>query len=331
MNRQTINPDDPRMTDYLLGEMNAAERAEFEAGLIDSPVARRELASMRAVAELLSEGLRHEWLLESPAPALRVLPSASSPVPAAPRQLFYRKSSLPLAAAAALGLLLLAGSVLFVSNSPRGEGAIASAGRGETWGAPSGEPLHVPRLMLAEEVEDLAALDFVEGAHSAVSTVDASYLEAEPPIPGMLPASYKAPSSDRNFVLDRVDSYLPPVGAIIPARATTGMIERRLDAGRSDAMDRSSSFLVRGYVTLGEGESSQGSPALEFRPVSISGNPVVNEESDLRLLADLNGLQRALSEVIEDLPKNAEKRVELERVLERSREIVSQLRKDLSF
>jgi anti-sigma factor RsiW len=47
MNREPVNPDDPQMTAYALGELSAAESAEFEARLQLSPVARRELAEMK--------------------------------------------------------------------------------------------------------------------------------------------------------------------------------------------------------------------------------------------------------------------------------------------
>ncbi len=38
MNREPVNPDDPQMTAYALGELSAAEAAEFEARLQVSPI-----------------------------------------------------------------------------------------------------------------------------------------------------------------------------------------------------------------------------------------------------------------------------------------------------
>jgi hypothetical protein len=80
---------------------------------------------------------------------------------------------------------------------------------------------------------------------------------------------------------------------------------------------------------MGGGESAARF-AGAFRPVSISGNPVVNEESDLRLLADLNGLQKELSEVITEMPRDSEDRASLERILERSERVVSRLKEEMA-
>ena len=58
---QSINLDDPRFTDYALGELNGAERADFEAILEDSPVAGKELKATQDLISLLTEGLENEW------------------------------------------------------------------------------------------------------------------------------------------------------------------------------------------------------------------------------------------------------------------------------
>ena len=67
-----------------------------------------------------------------------------------------------------------------------------------------------------------------------------------------------------------------------------------------------------------------------FRPVSISGNPVVNEEADLQLLADLNGLQKDLSEVIKGMPESSAEKPVLEGILEKNRRLISQLKLELT-
>ena len=59
-----FDPDDPRLTAYALGELDAADRAEVEALLADSPEARRFVEEIRATARLLTEQLHQE-----PAPA----------------------------------------------------------------------------------------------------------------------------------------------------------------------------------------------------------------------------------------------------------------------
>ena len=73
MNREPINPDDPQMSAYALGELSVAEAAEFEARLQDSPLARAELASMREIMGLLSMGLREEWKDGASHPKLTLL------------------------------------------------------------------------------------------------------------------------------------------------------------------------------------------------------------------------------------------------------------------
>ncbi|MBI3818163.1 MAG: von Willebrand factor type A domain-containing protein [Planctomycetes bacterium] len=51
----TLNPDDPRLTAYALGELEPAEAAAVEAELAASEDARRVVAEIRATAEALSE------------------------------------------------------------------------------------------------------------------------------------------------------------------------------------------------------------------------------------------------------------------------------------
>ena len=190
-------------------------------------------------------------------------------------------------------------------------------------------------VFLAEEVGDLSALDLADGAEVSSPAIDASYLESDSVIPASFQPGHSASRSsslERIPGVDRVDSYLPPMGGLLGGRGTTtGMIERRLGRGESMGSNQSTSVLVSGYVTMGGGGNS-ASPRLlgGFRPVSISGNPVVNEESDLRLLADLNGLQKDLSEVIAEMPKDATERTDLERILARSQRVVAQLKSEMT-
>ena len=60
MSEQTIHPDDPRLTAYVLGELEEAERREVERQLERSPEARVELEAIRATAELLEAELAVE-------------------------------------------------------------------------------------------------------------------------------------------------------------------------------------------------------------------------------------------------------------------------------
>jgi hypothetical protein len=59
-----INSDDPRLTAYVLGELDGIERAEIEAALAASPEMQAEVDSIRQTAELFDESLQSE---EAPA------------------------------------------------------------------------------------------------------------------------------------------------------------------------------------------------------------------------------------------------------------------------
>jgi hypothetical protein len=345
MHREPVNPDDPQMTAYALGELTIAEAAEFEARLQDSPKARRELAEMRQVMSLLSEGLRGEWQGEAPVKGLRVFEPVLLPEPAPDSVIIegrFRPVRRSLAAAAAVAAILLFGAAALVSqrsglldgNPVKMLATVENPVASSLAGSLPVSSLHVPQLLLADEIEDPSSLDLVGGGDAEHLPVDASYLESD----AIIPASFHPTgggvrlfSSDRAVTLDRVDSYLPPLGGLSTMRnPATGMIERRLGRGLKEGAAPSSSVLVSGYVTMGGGES--GAPRVQsgFRPVSISGNPVVNEESDLRLLADLNGLKKDLSVMINEMPSHSEERAGLERALERSERIASQLKRELA-
>ena len=55
-----FDPDDPRLTAYALGELDDAERVEFEAFIAESAEARRFIEETRATARLLAERLGRE-------------------------------------------------------------------------------------------------------------------------------------------------------------------------------------------------------------------------------------------------------------------------------
>lgn len=56
----TIDPDDPRLTAYALGELDAAERQAIEAALAQDERARHVVDEVRALARLLSDQLHTE-------------------------------------------------------------------------------------------------------------------------------------------------------------------------------------------------------------------------------------------------------------------------------
>jgi hypothetical protein len=334
MNRELINPDDPQMTAYALGELSVAEAAEFEARLQSSPMAQAELDSMREIMDLLSDGLRGEWQTGLKRPELKLLEPVFSE-----RSVIVEGNFRPVRrnlaiAAAVAGMALVGGMVV---TSERGSDVAASSGKtiGMSLAAVGETPsVHVPQLFLAEEVEDISRLDLADES-SVSSPIDASYLDAGHVIPASFvpgTGSFKV-ASDRGD-LERVDSYLPPLSDFHFGRSLkTGMIEKRLNSGalaKTDAR-RGDSVFVSGYVTMGTTDQQESSRVLAgFRPVSISGNPVVNEEADLQLLADLNGLQKDLSEVIKGMPENSAERPVLEGILEKNRRLISQLKLELT-
>lgn len=335
MNREPVNPDDPQMTAYALGELSASEAAEFEGRLLLSPNARRELDAMQQVMRLLGEGLAREWKVESESPSLKLLEPLPENVVVCEK---FRPARRKFASTGAWAAVVAVSAIAFLSFSS-GErekvGMAFSGGLVETRFDPADSVggVHVPRLLLAEEVTDLASLDLADAAEGIPpSALDASYLDAKQVIPTAFRPSASASVVERGPVesADRVDSYLPPIRAGFNGGGfKSGMIERRLGKSEANLASGSSSVVVRGYVTMGGG-SATNLVSTTFQPVSISGNPVVNEESDLRLLADLNGLQRDLSDAIAEMPEGSQERLKLERVLERSQRLVSQFSRDIS-
>lgn len=334
MNRELINPDDPQMTAYALGELSVAEAAEFEARLQSSPMAQAELASMREVMDLLSDGLRGEWQSGLKRPELKLLEPVASDRPVIIEGNF-RPARRNFAVAAAVAGMMLVGGMIVTSEKGREVAGTtevpAVMALAQVGGAPS---VHVPQLFLAEEVEDISRLDLADES-AGTSPVDASYLDAGQVIPAsFVPGAGPLRIASDRVELERVDSYLPPLSDFHFGRSLkTGMIEKRLNSGSLATAEtrRADSVLVSGYVTMGAGAQQENSRVLAgFRPVSISGNPVVNEEADLQLLADLNGLQKDLSEVIKGMPENSAERPVLEGILEKNRRLISQLKLELT-
>lgn len=343
MNREPINPDDPQMTAYALGELCAAEAAEFEARLQLSPKAQAELASMRDVMDLLSDGLRGEWKAELKQPELKLLEPLASADKVIVAGRFRPVRRHYAAAAAVIGMALVGGIVATGEKGGANVAKVDVVEMSEQSGSPeavtfasigAAPSVHVPQLFLAEEVDDISRLDLADES-ATFSSIDASYLDAGPGIPASAaPGSGSLRTASDRGALERVDSYLPPLRNSHFGRfLKTGMIEKRLNSAVLATADSGSrgSVLVNGYVTMGEVSHQENNRVLAgFRPVSISGNPVVNEEADLQLLADLNGLQKDLSKVISGMAVDAAERSVLEGILEKNRRIISQLKHQLT-
>ncbi len=69
MNPNKISSDDPRLTAYALGEMEAAERSEFEQGLANDADAQQAVAAIRRASQALEDALATEAVPELVVPA----------------------------------------------------------------------------------------------------------------------------------------------------------------------------------------------------------------------------------------------------------------------
>jgi Ca-activated chloride channel homolog len=73
-----IDPNDPRLTAFVLGELDPAERADVEALIIESGECRQAVSEIRLVAQWLSEQLHEESSAHSAAPEVNHRPVALS-------------------------------------------------------------------------------------------------------------------------------------------------------------------------------------------------------------------------------------------------------------
>ena len=102
-----LNPDDPKITAYALGELSFEEAAQMEKAIAESPEARAEVEQTRELTATLRDEFRAE-LREAKPRSIMPLSSARS---------FWsdaRWSSL--AIAAALAILAVVGVVLLFEN-----------------------------------------------------------------------------------------------------------------------------------------------------------------------------------------------------------------------
>ena len=73
MNPNPLSQEDPRLTLYALGEMEPAERAEFEKLLQTDGAARQAVQEIQATAAMLKAALEHEPVDATYKPAAKVL------------------------------------------------------------------------------------------------------------------------------------------------------------------------------------------------------------------------------------------------------------------
>src|SRR6516165_2102253 len=112
-----FDPNDPRLTAYVLGELDPADCAAIEAMLKESPQGCQEIAEIRQTVEWLGERLHDEQAFHSAGTRVNDQVVAANPPKLAPApRPWWRRSPIRLVGLAAL--LLLAVTVSFVSIAP---------------------------------------------------------------------------------------------------------------------------------------------------------------------------------------------------------------------
>src|SRR5262245_30599602 len=109
----TFDPNDPRLTAYVLGELDPSERPEIEAMLETTAEGRQAVEEIRRTVGWLTEQLCDEQAAHTVTPETNHRPLAvlSTPTPAAPRRPWWRMAPVRLGAAAAV---LLIGAMVFL-------------------------------------------------------------------------------------------------------------------------------------------------------------------------------------------------------------------------
>src|SRR5579883_1324270 len=118
----TFDPNDPRLTAYLLGELDPADCAEVESMLQDSPEGRQAAEEIRLTVSWLSEQLHEEQAVQSQTARLdHQTIAAPTPSPAAAPRPWWRRKPYQLGGVAAL--LLLGAAVSLITITARVEPA----------------------------------------------------------------------------------------------------------------------------------------------------------------------------------------------------------------
>ncbi len=106
----TIDPNDPRLTAFVLGELDPTESAIVEAMLVESPDCRHAVEEIRLTTQWLTEQLHDESRSHSPSAGLNHQLIAESPAsPARPLRSWWQRNRPSILGLAAL---LLAGATI---------------------------------------------------------------------------------------------------------------------------------------------------------------------------------------------------------------------------
>ena len=142
-----LDPNDPRLTAYALGELGDAERAAVERELADSPQDQRQIDEIRATAQLLTEHLQRE-----PSPGLAPAQRQALDGLLRPRRKVVFPAALAGFAAAASIFGLIAGTTFLRPRDQRPPafdriGMLAAP----TAAAPADDPAEPRRVFFAED------------------------------------------------------------------------------------------------------------------------------------------------------------------------------------
>ncbi len=124
----TFDPNDPRLTAYVLGEVDPAERSEIDAMLESSSEARQAVEEIRRTIGWLTDHLRDEQATHTPAAESNHRPLAVvSPPSARVSRPWWRRPPVRLASLAALLLIAATAGLLSLNVTP--DGPLCSIGR----------------------------------------------------------------------------------------------------------------------------------------------------------------------------------------------------------
>jgi len=308
-----VDFEEPKYTAFALDELSNMEKAEVEAELAASRAARKEMDSMKDVMSMLSTGLKSEWESQISSPQLEAVatPVAEESNIVAVNFGDSRRAWMGVAAAAVA--LLGAAFTYYFSQPVVDPIEVADWGSGpvetgaevsvdlaseSVTGVASAPGLHVPQLFLAEEVEDISELNLVS---NGPALLDASYLDNE----GMEPTTQ--PTGEMQIIpagfsptFQRIDSYLP---------------------------QQEASAVIEAGAELLPGRHSRGLTVESFAP-RVREETVVDRQ--IRLAAELQGVQIELEQVLTRLPQGSTERRHLELILERNSRAIGELKDQFS-
>ena len=282
-----LQPDDPRLTAYALGELDETERAEIEQYLEQNEEARAEVELTRAFAQQLTEEFKRE-----DTPALTDLQRHRIQKATAPRHTWRRVM------AYAAGLLVVLGvSGLYVEHSMRtfSLGDIIAVADNAKPGSPPPPPASAP-----QELSDSEGMTEMAPASAAVSEPVAS---EEAVSADVLTNAPIAQYQQRTTLKIREDSAVSAKKQAVRDEDKTLQRQTRLSAANERASrlsehDRSSglqnvsvggNIQLRGQwhqgksepsVKIGDQRLEQGSSCIPITPMPpIHSHPTPNTES----------------------------------------------------